>query len=99
MYRKMLREVYKVKDKTHRDQLLQYVRAEFEINKHHTEEVGGCQINDLFILIRLRELCFRGINNSIIPCSEFLISYSFSHLLIDLKKRSCQIFCDQQTPH
>jgi len=38
MYRKMLREVYKVKDKTHRDQLLQYVRAEFEINKHHTEE-------------------------------------------------------------
>ena len=38
LYRQMLRVTYKIENKEYRQQLQQFIRSDFEMNRHHTEE-------------------------------------------------------------
>lgn len=41
LYKDMLKKIYEIPDKTNRQQLQQFVRQEFEINRHNTDEVNN----------------------------------------------------------
>ena len=40
LYRNILRQTYKLPDKTQQVELRQWARSDFEINRHHTDEVN-----------------------------------------------------------